>query len=275
LVYKKVINLISVVYSAINPGHSGYKSVLTTLRQLPRKAELIFYLDPSLDGSKKYFDSIRDERFKLLTSDRKIGFSQGLNIAIEESRGEYIARLDADDFSLPWRWDYQLKRLKSVEVHFGSLLHHFKVGKLGILVPHYPVHLNPLEFSLVATESNPGFHPAAMFRREVFESVGGYRDVLSEDYDFWLRAVNHGYRLERGLIPVTIYRHHKNQATFQQEWELRVLSDPHIVEGQDILRKLLLERGVNIRDYASKLALRQPLALLEFRKTYAKIRGRQ
>jgi glycosyltransferase involved in cell wall biosynthesis len=249
--------------------------VLTALRQLPRNAELIFYLDPSSDGSEKYFLSIRDERFKLITSDRKSGFSQGLNIAIDESRGEFIARLDSDDLSLPWRWAYQQKKLKSVDVHFGSLLHQYQYGKMLILLPHYPVHLNSLEFSILATESNPGFHPAAMFRREVFESLGGYHDTLSEDYDFWLRALNLGYRFERGLVPVTLYRHHRNQATFQQDWELRVLSDPQIISQQEMLRNLLSEGDSNFLGYASKLANKQPLARLEFRKTYAKISGRQ
>jgi hypothetical protein len=52
-----------------------------------------------------------------------------------------------------------------------------------------------------------------MFKREIIESIGAYRDSETEEYDLWLRMINGGYRLHRVALPWVLYRFHKNQAS--------------------------------------------------------------
>lgn len=263
--------MISVIYSAVNPGKLGFESAKSTLKSLPEDSEIVFFLDPSSDDSEKLLGSIVDKRFRLIKSERNLGFANGLNIAAEESRGDFIARLDADDISFPWRWNYQLKHMQRTDIHFGSLLHQFSKGKFSLFVPHYPVHLNSSEFKLLASEANPGFHPAAMIRRSVFLDLGGYSQALSEDYDFWLRAANAGYVLERGLVPVTVYRHHANQATRQSGWEDRVMNEGNILFQRRQLWSKLERDGMDIKRTLIELAVRSPMSLIEFRRVFAKL----
>lgn len=263
--------MISVIYSARDPGNYGFESVKSTLKSLPEDSEVVFFLDPSSDDSENLLSSIADKRFRLIRSESKLGFANGLNIAAEESKGEFIARLDADDISFPWRWNYQLKRMQRTDIHFGSLIHQFGIGRLSFFLPHYPVHLNSSDFKLLASEANPGFHPAAMFRRNVYFELGGYSQALAEDYDFWLRASNSGYVLERGLVPVTLYRHHANQATRQSGWEDRVMNEEDVLLQRKKLWSNLQGEGIDVRKRLIKLAVKSPISLIEFRRAYAKL----
>lgn len=257
--------MISVVYSSRNPGEAGVKSVLSVLRSIPRDGEVVFFLDPSNDSSESILSNISDRRFHLITSSSRVGFAEGLNEAIRQAKGEFIARIDADDYCLPWRWRYQAKKMTSLDIHFGSIIHKFSYAGLPLYIPHYPVQLNSDEFNLILTKINPGFHPAAMFRKSVFTALGGYANTLSEDYDFWLRAANSGFRIERGLVPVTIYRHHPSQATATSNWQEMVLTTERILQGQSDLRAYLVKNGLSPKEIWKRLLDKSPVAAIEFR----------
>lgn len=255
--------MFSVVISALNPGALGYRAAISCLRSMPSDAELVFHLDPSTPESKSHLRSITDRRFRFLETKERLGFSGGLNFAIEQSKHDLIARMDADDIALPWRWKYQVPKMQNLDLHFGSLLHLYSVAGFPVLLPHYPVSLDTQEFAAVAQYQNPGFHPAAMFTRQAFFEVGGYRPALAEDYDLWLRMVAAGKRVARGLLPVTVYRHHPTQATAEASWSQRVNADRFIIEA-----KASLSNSPSVHNQASVLRglrSRKPLSRLEFR----------
>lgn len=256
--------MFSVVISALNPGRLVHRAVMSCLRGMPHDAELVFHLDPSTDDSTYILGAIRDRRFRLVQTTERLGFAGGLNFAIDQARHELIARMDADDISLPWRWRYQVPKMRNLDLHFGSLLHLYKLASLPIVLPHYPVSLNTREFAAVARYKNPGFHPSAMFTRQAFLEVGGYRPALAEDYDLWLRMLAAGKRVSRGLLPVTIYRHHPAQATAGGSWEVRVNEDRWVRESK---QRLIASFD---RDFSKKtlrkLSILQPFSRLEFRR---------
>ncbi len=239
---------------------------MSCLRSLPKEAEVVFHLDPSDPLKTQALRRIDDPRLRIFETQDRLGFAEGLNFAVAQARHELIARLDADDIALPWRWRYQIQQIEGLDVHFGSMIHRLHFGKFPFFLPHYPVALSSKEFSALALHQNPGFHPAAMFKRSAFLEVGGYRDALAEDYDLWLRMLHAGKKIQRGLLPVTVYRHHKSQATADPDWELRVGQDPLINESMfawraKIGKKTELETLANLRTS-------QPLAALEFRRAF-------
>ncbi len=237
---------------------------MSCLRSLPIEAEVVLHLDPSDPLKTEALRRIDDPRLRILETQERLGFAQGLNFAVSQAKHELIARIDADDIALPWRWNYQVQQIAGVDVHFGSMLHLFHLGKLPVLIPHYPVALEPREFGAVALHQNPGFHPAALFRRSAFNEVGGYRESVAEDYDLWLRLLHAGKDIRRGLLPVTIYRHHEHQATASSDWEQRVSDDPLIREA-----KRQLEEGFSSSSSSlvlTRLFTRNWFANREFRR---------
>lgn len=257
--------MISVAMSAINPGKMGVSAIRSCLASLPENSEVLLHLDPGEDGQRELLRRIKNPKFRLIETEEKQGFAQGLNLAISEAKFEFIARIDADDLALPWRWRYQLAGIRKADFHFGSLMHLFRVFELPVLIPHFPVSLNSKEFAAVASHRNPGFHPAAMFRKSAFLELGGYRPALAEDYDLWLRASSGGYRIYRGRLPVTVYRHHPSQATAQPDWDDLVEKDPLIAESKRRNEFAFEGLGLSESCVIKKLKVAQPLARLEFR----------
>ena len=238
------------------------------LDSLPRGSEVVFHLDPSVDDSSHLLQRIKDPRFTLIETSERLGFSEGLNFAIENSKNSLIARLDADDIALPWRWQVQLRAMRDLDLHFGSLLHYFPERRVAKLIPGYPVRLQGSQFSLLTMWRNPGFHPSAMLTRDLFSELGGYRKAIAEDYDLWLRAVACGARIRRDSLPVTVYRHHGKQATADPLWEDRVSRDPLVIESKNNVAKFLgFEKGTSVVP-TSLLRSRNPFFFMEFRDLF-------
>ena len=94
--------LISVVMSVYNADRYLRESVKSILDQSFDNFEFIIINDGSTDSSMKILQSFSDPRIRLITQENK-GIAASLNEAISLARGRFIARMDADDISLPNR----------------------------------------------------------------------------------------------------------------------------------------------------------------------------
>lgn len=264
--------MISVISSTINPDTRARASLLSILKGLSENDEIVLHIDPHLGSISSWDPEISDSRLKVLRTSHRLGFALGLNFAAEHARHRLLGRIDMDDLALPFRWKYQYSEIEGVDFHFGSMLHLFSSHSIPKILPHYPVSLNSIEFASISQFTNPGFHPTVLFRRSVFEDLGGYRETLSEDYDLWLRGLASGHSFRRGFRPVTVYRHHKGQATASPEWGKRVSESSEIVTGKHDLAEYLQSQEINPRRVIRKLLIRQPFARTEFREVISQIK---
>lgn len=243
---------------------------MSCLRSMPSDAEVVYHLDP-YDDAPDLLSSLKSRNFKLIRTSTKIGFAEGLNLAMSACKHEKLLRMDSDDISLPWRWKIQVRALDEVDFHFGSIIHKFGSGLGSVLIPHYPVRLKTATFKSIARYRNPGFHPAVAFRKKTVTDLGGYRGALAEDYDLWLRALAAGYAFERSIKPILLYSHHPEQATASKNWEQRVRNDPMIAQSlrqlDDSSAKEISEDRAELR----KLLSRHPWARLEFRDVLSQL----
>lgn len=104
---------ISVVMSVFNGSAYLKEAIESILNQTLENFELVIVDDSSADSTNKILSSFKDKRLKLVKNQTNLGLAKSLNIAINHSKGKYIARMDADDVSLPERLKTQLRYLES------------------------------------------------------------------------------------------------------------------------------------------------------------------
>ena len=107
---KKKHSLISVIMSVYNDSNYLGKAIESILNQTLTDFEFLILDDGSTDGSKeiiKYYAKI-DKRIKFNENPKNLGLATSLNKLIKLAKGQYIARMDADDESFPVRFEKQI-----------------------------------------------------------------------------------------------------------------------------------------------------------------------
>jgi glycosyltransferase involved in cell wall biosynthesis len=174
------------------PVHNGERylaeSIESILSQTCRNFEFIIIDDGSTDATSQIIRQYVDDRIVVIWNRQRLGLSQCLNIGIERSHGEYVARMDGDDISLPERFDRQIQFLRShpeVQV-LGTAISFIDEYGNQIAPKTYPAQHIGIEWCL--NFCSPLAHPTVMMTRRLLESCGGYASKYAEDYDLWLRA---------------------------------------------------------------------------------------
>ena len=178
--------------SIIMPVYNGEKYIKETiesiLSQTFKDFEFIIIDDHSTDNSVNIISSFKDPRIKLSVNEKNLGLSNTLNLAIENSKAKYIARMDHDDISLPNR----------IEEQFNFMEQNPEIGACGTYIKMFGfgeprIKKFPLKGSDIKAElllHSPMAHPTVMFRKEVLKKYDlKYNSEYdgAEDYDLWER----------------------------------------------------------------------------------------
>jgi glycosyltransferase involved in cell wall biosynthesis len=181
---------ISVIMPVYNAERFVAETTDTVLNQTFGDFEFVIIDDGSKDRSREILEGYakRDPRVRVV-SRPNTGYVRALNEALDLSRGEFVARIDADDLCRPERFEKQLAafRADSSLVCVGSCAE--AIDEDGHKLGHYdtPLTHEAIEASHLVGDSAI-HHPSAMFRREVVRQLGNYRLLdPCEDYDLWLR----------------------------------------------------------------------------------------
>ncbi|MGO3795957.1 MAG: glycosyltransferase family 2 protein [Pauljensenia sp.] len=212
---------LSVILPARNAASDVARAVSSTLRALPRDAELVVLDDGSSDTTAQ--EVLRgaggadapDPRLRLLRRPPSGGITPALTSLLAESDSRLVARMDADDVCLPWRFRMTLPHLdRGCDLVFSQVVN--LVGRRPD--PEVPVGIPPRAFPLHLLLTNPVSHPTAVARREMIDRVGGYRAVPAEDYDLWIRCATAGAQIRRVAAWGLLYRIHPGQITASDLW---------------------------------------------------------
>ena len=197
-IFLKSAPRISVVMPVYNTGSHLSRALRSILNQTWKDLEVLCVDDGSTDDSLKILQKLEltDRRIRIL-SRPNTGIVGALNDGVALACGEFIARMDADDFSLPQRFAAQIAFLEAHPevVCLGCCA--LKVDADGdpIEIWRVPLTHEAIDAHHIKNASGGGIiHPTAMLRRETLVKAGGYArgTDLAEDLDLWLRLAENG-----------------------------------------------------------------------------------
>ena len=199
---------VSVLMSAWNAEGTLQRSIRSVLGQSFSDFEFIIVDDGSEDATRSVVaeHAEKDARVVPVYLDSNGGLTAALNLALERARGELIARQDADDASLPGRFERQVELLEG-DKEIGVCGTRFWVCSED-LKPVFSV--DPPEADadirrLIERGTNPLAHGTAMFRRSALDALPEprYRFRYGQDFDLWARLADAGAGFR--VIPEELY----------------------------------------------------------------------
>ncbi len=191
--------LISVVMPTFNePEKLVSQAIQSILDQTIENFELLILDDSERPETRLAIDSFRqDPRVQIIRGENRLGFIRALNRGLEMAKGQWIARMDGDDISLPQRFEKELAYLQAhpdISVVGGQIN---IIDGNGRITSSRAYPVAPWKLWLYSCFRNPLAHPTVMMRRDIVDQGFRYDESLktAEDLDFWLRLMNRSFKL--------------------------------------------------------------------------------
>lgn len=214
--YEKQVSVIMGVYNQQNK-EILYGAVNSILKQTLEDFEFIIYDDGSVESVANDIRNLAllDERIVIIGKEENHGLAFSLNECIKNAKGKYIARMDADDISLPTRLEIQVEFLEKHQEFMWCGTNAAVFDEMGIWgerkMPELPVREDYLKYS-------PYIHPSVMYRAEIFETMDGYKvsseTLRCEDYEMFMRFQQAGYKGYNIQERLLLYR--ENAASYER-----------------------------------------------------------
>lgn len=201
---------ISILMPAFDAAATVSAAVSSIVAQTHVDWELVAVDDGSTDGTPQILEewAARDSRVRVFRNTHS-GIVRALNAGLTKTKGRLIARMDADDLAAPERLELQ-KRFLEENPTIDVVASRVAFGGDDRASAGYAAHvewmnqlIEPEELSLNQFVEAPIAHPSVMFRAELIDRCGGYREgTFPEDYELWLRWMDAGVKF--GKVPETL-----------------------------------------------------------------------
>lgn len=193
------------------------EAIESILAQTYRDFEFIIINDGSTDGSLEIIGEFKDDRICVVNNKKNLGIIRSRNIGLRLAKGKYIASMDADDISLPNRFE---KQLAYMEVHPETVI--LAARLVLINEKNEEVGIWPEDYQCITTADikktlpvvNCIGQPTVMMRADVVKQIGYNENfTANEDWGLWLHVLSKGYVISK--LPDTLlkYRQHLQSTT--------------------------------------------------------------
>ncbi len=143
---------------------------------------------------------------EMVALQHNLGLGPALDTGLSRCRHDIVARMDADDMSLPHRFDVQVPVIESGVDIVGSALLEFGDDPADVVGRRTPP-LDPEEIVRYSRFHDPFNHPTVVYRASAVRAVGGYQDLpLMEDYLLFAKMIANGARVANIAEPLVYYR---------------------------------------------------------------------
>jgi glycosyltransferase involved in cell wall biosynthesis len=262
-------NLVSVLMPVFNGEKYLKEAIESILSQSYELFEFLIIDDGSTDSSLDIIRLYEDERIRVISNAENIGLIKTLNLGISLCKGDFIARFDCDDVSMPYRLNDQINYLKnnSKSVLVGGQA--IRIDAQGNEIKKMNVPLSHKGICLGMVFGNKIFHPAAMIRKSSLPDFPydiGWKHV--EDFYLWLHLSEKGefHNLNKVVLK---YRWHSSNVS-KLNFDEQMNNNAKIKEmfanklglkvGHDFLNKLNF--GLNLTEFDLELMHKNIFSLL-------------
>lgn len=209
--------LVSVVMAVAEVDNFTIPAIRSILNQSYKNLELIIVINgPNSNCFKINLEKqIQDKRVFIYAISLR-GLTNALNFGISNAKGEYVARMDADDISCSDRILFQVDFLsKNINIGVVGCKVELIDEQDNILPDKFFYFEHNLNIKKILPIYNPMCHPAVMFRMKCLEDLGAYKyGFMSEDHELFIRiAYQSNWQLHNLNTVLFYYRRHKNQVT--------------------------------------------------------------
>ncbi len=215
--------LISVCMPMYNASKFLRECMDSVLAQTFGDFEFLIVDDGSTDGSVEIVRSYHGSRIRLIRN--RHDYIGSLNMLLDEARGKYIARMDADDVMMPER----------LQVQYDFMEAHVSVGVLASSAVYWDTGLPVCEYEKALTVANqdllyanPLIHPTTIIRTSVLKKNGIRYErefELAEDYRLWTVCAMHHIKISIIQYAGIKYRTSKSQVSYQHKALMKKSAD--------------------------------------------------
>lgn len=215
--------LVSIIIPIYKFNEFVIESLLSIQSQTYIYFEVIIVAEFDIEILKKNSNFINDERFIFIQGFNK-GIGAALNLGIDNSKGIYLSRMDADDISLPERIGLQVSFIKKYNLDVCGTA----IKAIGAKSRKYFFPCDSVTTELYAIFGSPLAHPTVLGKASIFKKFR-YDESLTacEDYELWTRMITSGIKIGSLNKVLLYYRLHSNQAhqtsKSQQENEIIIV----------------------------------------------------
>jgi glycosyltransferase involved in cell wall biosynthesis len=209
---------ISVLMPVRNAESTVEAAVQSISSQTFPHIEIVIIDDGSTDATPSILIKLasKDPRIHLHKTMPK-GIAHALNFGIKKCRAPWIARMDADDLMTKDRLELQLSHTEAnphLGVISGLITHGGEPGGFAMYVDWLNSVTTPGDIERKRFIESPIAHPSVMFRRDLIDRYGGYREGdFPEDYELWLRWLGAGVKFGKVPHPVLIWNDDPSRLT--------------------------------------------------------------
>lgn len=211
---------ISVIMPVYNSEKYISEAIESILNQTFKNFELIIINDGSTDSSNQIIKSYLtiDSRINYINREINKGLPYTLNEGLLKVKGRYVARMDADDISLPDRIESQFNFFESNKEIYLIGTSYIVFNSNGIMkTVSHPT--NPIELAYKCISNTYFCHPSIMFRSEILRNGLKYESVEAEDFKF-ISEIIRIYPCSNIKKPLLRYREHNLNRSFTVKKEL-------------------------------------------------------
>lgn len=244
--------VISVIMSVYNEPVTWIgQAIDSILNQKFRNFEFIIINDNPLGEQQKDIlnkFAAKDNRINIIENTENKGLTKSLNIGISKAKGKYIARMDADDISMPNRFQVQYEYMEShPEVDIcGSWAK--LIGNISLLSKRIiKLPIDSEQIKLYALFYNPMNHPSMIIRKSSFESnIYNESFIKAQDYIMIGESIINGKKCAN--IPQTLIKYRVTTKSINKEYVNMQYSTSNYIR-----REMLLNEFNNVNDNYIKL----------------------
>ncbi|MFH1401631.1 MAG: glycosyltransferase [Parcubacteria group bacterium] len=198
---------ISVYTPTYNCARYLKTAINSILKQTYQDFELIIIDDASSDNTCDILDDYKNNpKIKIFRNEKNIGFVRSAIRAIEKANGEYIMRLDADDY-LDENALFVMANILDNHPEFGMVYpDYFEIDEKGNIIDYFRKNKIGEEIKLMDLPANGA---CTLMRKSCYKSIGGYRDDIrmQDKYDIWIKFLKK-FEPYNVNLPLFYYRRH-------------------------------------------------------------------